>query len=98
MGFNDLFNKSKKLFEDGKEKVTDFVESEKGEELIEGSKKVFEDSKEKVTDYFDSDKGEQGTPQGVDTASDSANKTTLDAQGASIDDPRAQADRTVGTE
>ena len=61
MGFDDLFNKSKKLFEDGKEKVTDFVESEKGEELIEGSKKLFEDSKEKVTDYFDSDKGEQGT-------------------------------------
>lgn len=60
MGFDDLFNKSKKLFQDGKEKVTDFVESEKGEQLIDKSKQVFEDGKGKVTEFFDSDsdKGE----------------------------------------
>ncbi len=55
MGFDDLFNKSKKLFQDGKEKVTDFVESEKGEQLIDKSKQVFEDGKGKVTEFFDSD-------------------------------------------
>ena len=58
MGFDDLFNKSKKLFADGKDKVTDFVESEKGEQLIDKSKRVFEDGKGKVTEFFDSDKGD----------------------------------------
>ena len=58
MGFDDLFNKSKKLFADGKDRVTDFVESEKGEQLIDKSKKVFEDGKGKVAEFFDSDKGD----------------------------------------
>ena len=50
MGFDDLFNKSKKLFADGKDKVTDFVESEKGEQLIERARRcsVTGTSKEKT--------------------------------------------------
>ena len=32
------------MFEDGKGKVTDFFESDKGEQLIDKSKKVFEDA------------------------------------------------------
>ncbi len=98
MGFDDLFNKSKKLFEDGKEKVTDFVESEKGEQLIDKSKKVFEDGKGKVTEFFDSDKGEQASDQVLDGASDVAKKVTPDAHDATVDDLRNKADGAVGNE
>ena len=34
MGFDDLFNKSKKLFEDGKGKVTEFFDSDKGDGAV----------------------------------------------------------------
>ena len=98
MGLDDLFNKSKKLFEDGKEKVTDFVESEKGEQLIDQSKKLFEDGKGKVTEFFDSDKGEEVSDQVLDGAADLAKKVTPDAQDATVDDLRDKADGAVGNE
>ena len=76
MGFDDLFNKGKQLFEDGKEKVTDFVESEKGEQLIDKSKKLFEDGKDKVTDFVESDKGEQSIDKSKNLFEDGKEKVT----------------------
>ena len=76
MGFNDLFDKGKKLFEDGKEKVTDFVESEKGEQLIDQSKNLFESGKEKVTELVESDKGQQIIGQSKKVFEDGKEKVT----------------------
>ena len=76
MGLNDLFSKGKQLFDDGKEKVTDFVESEKGEQLIDRSKKIFEDGKEKVTDLVESEKGQQFIDHGKSLFEDGKEKVT----------------------
>ena len=65
-----------KLFEDGKEKVTDFVESEKGQELVDKSKNLFEDGKEKVTDFVESEKGQQIVDKSKSVFEDGKEKVT----------------------
>ena len=98
MGFDDFINKSKKLFEDGKDKVTEFVESDKGQQTIEQSKKIFEDGKDKVTEFFDNDKGERVTDQVFDSTADVAKKISPDQFDEKIDGARDAADKAVGTE
>ena len=96
MGFNDLFNKGKQLFDDGKEKVTDFVESEKGQQMVEKSKTLFEDGKDKVTDFFDGDKSDQVSDQVFDSAADKAKKITPDEPEVGVEDIRDEADGVGG--
>jgi hypothetical protein len=110
MGFDDFINKSKKLFEDSKDKVTEFVESEKGQQTIEQSKKIFEDGKEKVTEFFDSDKGQDGdkgqegdksepvTDQVFDSTTDVAKKISPDQFDGHNDAARDPADRAVSND
>ena len=87
MGFNDLFNKGKQLFEDGKDKVTDFVESEKGQDLIDKSKTVFEDGKDKVTELVESEKGQQFIDKSKTVFEDGKEKVTGFFDGDKVEQP-----------
>lgn len=80
MGFDDIVNKGKDLFEDAKGKVED----------------GFEAVKDKAEEVFGSDKVEEVSDKVLDGAADLAKKVAPDEYDAKIDGVRDQVDGAIG--
>jgi len=80
VGFDDIVNKGKEIFEDAKDKVED----------------GFEAVKDKAEEVFGSDKVEEVSDQVLDAAAGAAKKVAPDEYDAKIDAVRDQVDGAIG--
>ena len=82
MGFDDIVNKGKELFEDAKGKV------EVG----------FEAAKDKVEEVIHSDKAEEISDKVIDGAASAAKKVAPESAQAKIDEVASKVDGAIGKE
>ena len=67
-------------------------------DLVNKGKELFEENKDKIEGFLKSDQAEEVSDKVLDGAADLAKKVAPDQLDGKVDELRAAADKTVGTE